>query len=219
MTNVDALVRRIDQEMLAEVNRKKAAWEEVERENRERGARLDRFDRVAGHLVELLKPRMDAFLEHFKPVVKATPEVGQHARGMHLELTSTRAKVTLVFAVLPDVSVTHVRLESTIEIVPVWVPYDKQANLEFPLDAVPDDRVVEWFDNRVVAFVKAYLGLVRQDDELLESLKDYLVEDPVAKIRFPHYLAGATLQRDGRTWYFVDESTRRQFEQLPAAKT
>ena len=43
--------------------------------------------------------------------------------------------------------------------------------------------------------------------------KDQLVEDPVAKIRFPKYLAASALERDGRTYYFVDEDTRRELEQ------
>src|SRR5262245_11964081 len=69
-----------------------------------------------------------------------------------------------------------------------------------------------------VAFVKTYLAVVRQDEALREHLKDQLVEDPVAKIRFPKYLAASTLERDGRTYYFVDEDTRREFEKQPAAR-
>jgi YHS domain-containing protein len=53
---------------------------------------------------------------------------------------------------------------------------------------------------------------VRQDAALREQLKDQLVEDPVARICFPRYLASSTLERDGRTYYFVDEDTRREFE-------
>jgi YHS domain-containing protein len=37
-------------------------------------------------------------------------------------------------------------------------------------------------------------------------------EDPVAGIRFPKYLASSTLERDGRTYYFVDEEICREFE-------
>jgi hypothetical protein len=34
----------------------------------------------------------------------------------------------------------------------------------------------------------------------------------------PKYLAASTLERGGRTYYFVDEDTRREFEKEPAAK-
>jgi YHS domain-containing protein len=173
---------------------------------------------VAQHIVELLKPRLDAFLERFQPVVKAEPRVREHTRALNLEFAATVAKVTLTFEVFPDGDVNHVRLECTQEIIPVVVRYDKQSVLEFPLDAVQDDAVVQWFDDRVVAFVKAYVALVRQDADLREHLKDQLVEDPVTKIRFPKYLASSTLERDGRTYYFVDEDTRREFEEDLVAK-
>src|SRR5262245_21750207 len=70
-------------------------------------------------------------------------------------------KVTLRFEVFPDQDVSHARLECAQEIVPVVGPYDKQAVLERPLDAVQDDAVVQWFDERIVGFVKAYLALGR----------------------------------------------------------
>ena len=80
-----------------------------------------------------------------------------------------------------------------------------------------DDAVVQWFDDRIVAFVKGYIALVRQDAALQEQLKDQFVEDPVARIRFPKYLASSTLERDGRTYYFVGEDSRREFEKQLAA--
>ena len=137
---------------------------------------------------------------------------------MTLTFAATVAKVTLPFEVFPDEDVSHLRLECTQEIIPVLVRYDKQSVLEFPLDAVQDDAVVQWFDERIVAFVKAYMALLRQDDALKEHLKDQFVEDPVAKIRFPKYLASSTLERNGRTYYFVDEDTRREFEKEPATR-
>jgi YHS domain-containing protein len=218
MTDVNTLIRRIDQELAAEVTRQKTFWAEGARADRERGLRLQRYEAVAKHLIELLKPRLDAFIERFKPVVKAEPSVREHTRAINLTFAATLAKVTLLFEVFPDPDVSHVRLECTLEIIPVWVPYDKQSVLEFPLDAVQDDAAVQWFDERIVAFVKAYVALVRQDTDLKEHLKDQLVEDPVAKIRFPKYLASSTLERGGRTYYFVDEDTHREFEKGLAAK-
>jgi YHS domain-containing protein len=137
---------------------------------------------------------------------------------VNLNFAATVAKVTLRFEVFPDQNVNHVRLECTQEIIPVVVHYDKQAVLEFPLDGVQDDAVVQWFDDRLVAFVKAYVALVRQDAALREQLKDQFVEDPVARVQFPKYLASSTLERDGRTYYFVDDETRREFEKQPAAQ-
>src|SRR5262249_15438615 len=218
MTDVTTLIRRIDQELAADVKDQKAAWEAIAAASRERGPPLQRYEACAKHIVELLKPRLAAFVERFKPVVQAEPVVREHTRAMNLTFAATVAKVTLLFEVYPDSEANNVRLECTQEIIPVVVRYDKQSVLEFPLDGVQDDAVVQWFDERIVAFVKAYLALVRQDAALKEHLKDLLVEDPVAKIPSPKSLAASTLERDGRTYYFVDEDTRREFEREPAAK-
>jgi YHS domain-containing protein len=216
MTDVDTLIRRIDQELEAEVKDQKAAWAERAQAAREHDLALQRYEPVAKHIIELLKPRLTAFIDRFKAVVKAEPSVRGSTRAMHMMFSATVAKVTLTFEVFPDRDVSHVRLECSQEIVPVLVRYDKQVAVEFPLDAVPDDAVIQWFDERIVTFVKAYLAIVRQDANLKEHIKEQLVEDPVAKIRFPQYLASSTLERGGRTYYFVDEETRREFEKQPA---
>ena len=43
-------------------------------------------------------------------------------------------------------------------------------------------------------------------------LQDHMVEDPVAKVRFPKFAAAAKLEQNGKTFYFIDESTLREFE-------
>jgi YHS domain-containing protein len=218
MTDINALINRIDQEIAAEVGRQKTGWAELLQANRERGLRLQRYETEAQHIIELVKPRLDAFLSRFKAVVKAEPLVREHTRAVNLTFAATVAKATLRFEVFPDRDVTHIHLECTQEIIPALVRSDRQSGLEFPLGGVQDDAVVEWFDERIVAFVKAYVALVRQDETLREQLKDQFVEDPVARVQFPKYLASSTLERDGRTYYFVDEETRREFEKQPAAK-
>jgi YHS domain-containing protein len=218
MTDVDTFIHRIDQELAAEVKREKAAWAEVAQTNRERGPKLERIDALAKHVIELLKPRLAAFIERFKAVVKAEPLVREHTRALNMTFAATVAKVNLRFEVFPERDLSHVRLECTQEIVPVVVQYDKQSVLDLSLDAAQDDAVVQWFDERIMAFIKAYLAIVRQDAVLREHLKDQLVEDPVAKICFPKYLASSTLERDGQTYYFVDGDTRQEFEKNLAGK-
>jgi YHS domain-containing protein len=218
MTDVDTLIRRIDQELEADVQGEKAAWAERARAAREHALGLQRYEPVAKHIIELLKPRLAAFIDRFKDVVKAEPSVRDSTRSMKMTFSATVAKVTLTFEVYPDRDASHVRLECSQDILPVLIRYDKHSFVEFPLDAVPDDAVIQWFDERIVTFVKAYLAIVRQDAKLQEHLKEQFVEDPVTKIRFPKYLASSSLERGGQTYYFVDEDTRREFEKQPAEK-
>jgi YHS domain-containing protein len=218
MTETKSLIDRIDQAVAAEVARQKTGWAEMQRTNRERVERLERYEAQAEHIIELVKPRLIAFIEKFKAVVKAKPEVRQHTRAVNLTFAATVAKATLRLEVFPDQDVNNIRLECTQEIIPVLVPYDKQSVLQFPLDGVRDDAVVQWLDDRIVTFFKVYIALVRQDAALQAQLVDQFVEDPVAKIRFPKYLASSTIEHAGQTYYFVDEETRREFEKQQAAK-
>ena len=39
-----------------------------------------------------------------------------------------------------------------------------------------------------------------------------MVEDPVAKVRFPKFAAAAKLEQNGKTFYFIDELTLREFQ-------
>jgi YHS domain-containing protein len=215
MSDINALIARIDQEIAGEVGRAKSDWAKQVEANHERGLRLQRYETEAQHIIKLLGPRLGAFIERFKPVVKVEPMIRQTTRAVNLTFAATLAKVTLRFEVFPDRDVNQIRLECTQEIIPMLVPFDKQSVLEFPLGGVQDDAMVQWFDDRIVGFVKAYVALVRQDAALREQLTDQFVEDPVARIRFPKYLAASTLDRDGRTYYFVDEQTRREFEKQP----
>jgi YHS domain-containing protein len=212
MRDINFLIKRIDQEIAAETERQKSDWTRLERANREREVRLQRYEADAKHIIELVKPRLDAFIERFKAVVKAEPMVREHTRAVNLTFAATVANATLRFEVFPEKDGNSIRLECTQEIIPKLVRYDKQSAMEFPLGGVEDDAVVQWLDDRILAFVKAYIALVRQDAALQEQFKDLFVEDPVARIRFPKYLASSTLERDGRTYYFVDEETRREFE-------
>jgi len=217
MTGLNDLIKRIDQEIAAEVAHEKAVSAELMRWSREREMRLRRHEVDARHVIELLKPRLDVFIERFKPVINVEPAIHQHTSWVRLTFASRVAKVTLKFSVSPDQEVSHICIDCTQEIVPVLVSYDKQSSIEFPLGEVNDEPLIQWFDDRIVEFVKAYIAVVRQDTALKEQLKDDFVEDPVAKIRFPKFVAQSTLERDGKVYYFVDEETRREFEQQKTA--
>jgi YHS domain-containing protein len=58
--------------------------------------------------------------------------------------------------------------------------------------------------------VQTYLSL--SDSE--SYLKDHMVQDPIALVRFPSFAAGATLEWNGQKYYFLAEETRREFAEL-----
>ena len=57
-------------------------------------------------------------------------------------------------------------------------------------------------------FVHTYLAL----HENPYYLQDQMVQDPIAKVQFPKFAAAAQLEQNGKTLYFIDESTFREFQ-------
>src|SRR5262249_39817850 len=92
-------------------------------------------------------------------------------------------------------------------IIPVLIRFNPHAELEFPLDAVDKEAVAKWMDDRIVEFVQTYFSLGENDI----YLKDYMVEDPIAHVRFPKFAAAASLEWQAQKHYFISEETRQEF--------
>jgi YHS domain-containing protein len=63
-------------------------------------------------------------------------------------------------------------------------------------------------------FVRTYIAMGESES----YTRQHMVEDPVAHVRFPDFAAGATLEWQGRKYYFIDDQTRQEFEETVAAK-
>ena len=67
--------------------------------------------------------------------------------------------------------------------------------------------MTKWLDDRIVGFVELYIQI--HEGEIFEKAE--YVEDPVAKVKFPKFAAGATLEHGGQTYFFIDETTKAEF--------
>jgi YHS domain-containing protein len=122
------------------------------------------------------------------------------------------AQIVLKFSAATDSDVRNLVLNYNLEILPILMRFDAHSILEMPLDRVDADVVAQWTDDRIVDFVKTYVAL----HENQYYLKDYLVDDPIAGVRFPKYAAAATLDANGKTYYFISDETRAEFESREA---
>jgi YHS domain-containing protein len=152
--------------------------------------------------------------QKFGEKVDVKPVIEPGRRSASFAFKSELARIDLRFAVAPDPEVNNVVFSYDLEIIPILMKYDSHDEIEFPLDAVDTDVLGKWLDDCIIRYVKSYLAM----RENQYYLKDQMVEDPVAKLKFPKFAAGATLEVKGKTVYFVDESTRREFEQQQSAK-
>jgi YHS domain-containing protein len=93
--------------------------------------------------------------------------------------------------------------------------FEKHSSLTVPLDQVDDATIVNWVDERIVAFVRTFLAI----HENRYYQKGILVTDPISGTEMPTFAACCTLESGGKTYYFVSEDTKREFERQQQRKS
>jgi YHS domain-containing protein len=208
MPDVSNLASRLDAEFAAvEEKVKKFQAGQVE-EYQERQKRLEQLGTVFDQLREVWKPRLELLVKKFEGRVQATPRVVPSAREATFNFQSHLAHVRLKLSACTDRDVRKVILSYDLAIIPILMQFKPHDEVEFPLNAVDKEAVARWIDDRIVDFVRTYFSM--GENEIY--LKDEMVEDPVAHVRFPRQAAAAAVEWQGKKFYFIGEETRREFE-------
>jgi YHS domain-containing protein len=207
MSDISSLASQIDAEFAAVAEKVKRFQAEQLQEHQARQKRMEQLGKVFDEMREVWGPRLDFLVKRFGDRVKVMPRIIPSTREATFEFSSTLAKVCLKFSAYTDRDVQKVILSYDLEIIPILMRYTPHAEIEFPLDKIDKEVAGKWIDARIVEFVRTYLSL--GDNEWY--LKDQMVEDPIAKVRFPKQAAGATLEWQGQKYYFVGEETQREF--------
>jgi YHS domain-containing protein len=208
MSDVATLLTRIDAEFSALDARIKQAQTERLQEHRERQDRLASFEQQLEALTAVWKPRLEALIERFGDRVKVTPRLASSSREVGLDFQSNLARIRLRFSATTDHDVRKLILNYNLEIIPVLMQFDSHQQADWPIDAIDEQAIASWVDDRIVDFVKTYLSLHENE----HYLKDDMVEDPVARVRFPRFAAATTSTWNGKTYYFIGDETRREFD-------
>jgi YHS domain-containing protein len=208
----ETLAARIDAEFVAAEQKLKQLQQQQVEQYEQRQHRLAKLEQTLDKHRDVWRPRLETLANRFADRVKITPAIVPAQRSARLEFQSELAQVRLRFSVSPDEEVRQVVFKYDLEILPVLMKFEAHNEIQFPLDRVDADALGKWIDERIMTFVRTYLSMY----ENTYYLKDHLVQDPVAKVRFPKYAAAAQLERDGQTVYFISEATRRQYEQQNA---
>ena len=216
MADRPSLAERIDAEFTAATQQVAHQRKQRLQEFQSKKKRLEDFEKTLDSLRDVWRPRLETLAARFADRVKVSPTVEAGRRQATFQFQSELARIKLRFAVLTDDDVRNAVFQCDLEILPILMQFDSHNELRMPVDAVDRDALGAWIEDRIIGFVQTYLALHQNNN----YLKDYLVEDPVAKVRFPKYAAGATLDWKGEKVYFLGDETRQQFERehAPAAK-
>jgi YHS domain-containing protein len=208
MSDVSGLLERIDAEFSALKDKIKKAQGEQLQEHKDRQQRLAAFEKELATLPEVWKPRLEALVQRFGDRAKATPVLESSTRSVSMDFQSELAKIRLRLSAATDQDVRNLILNYDLSILPALMQFDSHQQAEWPLNAVDRKAIGDWVDDRIVSFVKTYLSLHENE----YYLKEHMVSDPVAGVRFPKYAAASSLEWGGKTYYFIGDETRREFE-------
>lgn len=208
MPDVSTLLDRIDAEFSALDAKIKRAQGEKQQEHQDRQQRLALFEKELATLPDVWKPRLQALIQRFGDRAKVSPVVDSSSRSATLDFQSELAKIKLRLSAATDQDVRNLILLYDLEILPTLMQFDSHQQAQWPLNAIDRKAIGDWVDDRIVSFVKTYLSLHENE----YYLKEHMVKDPVAGVRFPKFAAAATTEWGGKTYYFIGEDTRREFE-------
>lgn len=207
MSEANALLSRIDAEFAAVQERIKKFQAVGVQEFEQREKRLGLFSKLCEDLRDIWRPRLEALATKFGDRVKVAPTLTPTKRFVVFSFLSELADIKLTFTVTTDADVQKLVLDYDLHILPILMRFTPHAQIDFPLLSVDRAAVGQWIDDRIVDFVRTYLSLHENE----HYLKDHMVQDPIAGVRFPKFAAAATLDWQGKTYYFIGEETRRTF--------
>ena len=212
MNDVHSLLSKIDAEFDAAKQRIAEFQQQKLDEYQARQQRLEQFSQTCDTLREVWGPRLDALAERFGDRASVTPNVTPSLREARFHFQSQLARIELSFSAMPDTDVHNLVVRYDLKVLPILMQFKNSDTLSLPLDKVDPKVVADWIDDRIIDFVKTYLA-IHENQHYMNYLKEYMVEDPIAGVRFPKYAAATSCEFDGKTYYFIGEPTCQEFRQ------
>jgi hypothetical protein len=204
---VNDLINRIENTFTAVKDKAKQQQQQELKFFQERQQLMKDYENVQKQIVEIARPRLQALAQRAGQRVSVTPSITEGRRSATFEFRSQKAHITLTFSVAPDREIKNAVVECNLKIVPVLWKFDSHSEFSTPIAGFDGTRLTQWLDDRIVSFVELYVQI--HEGEIFEKAE--YVEDPVAKVKFPKFAAGATLDHAGKTHYFIDNQTRAEF--------
>lgn len=208
MADLSGLLQRIRDEFAASEQKLKdfqARQIEAHHARQEREAKLEQ---IFVQLQETIRPRLEALAKEFGDRLQVAPLIKPGRRQATMQVKSPLATIKLQLSACANSDVTKLVLAYDLDILPILMEFERHSEIEFPIDAVEPEALAAWLDDRIVGFVRTYLSLHENE----YYLKDQMVNDPIANVRFPKFAAAAQRQRGRETVYFISEETATEFD-------
>lgn len=210
MATLDALESQIRDRLTAASGSQHMRRAKLQHAMEEHEQRSLLFAAVASRLLgDAIRPRMEVLVTHF-PNARLTIIDDMTTRQCACGFDRTPefpASTTLTIGVAPDSVVASAVISYSLEILPVFIEFERQDQLVLPLDKVDVTAVASWLDGKVLSFVDTYLKLQTID----QYQRDNFVIDPVCGMRINRADAGASADYRGKQYHFCVEACRERF--------
>lgn len=176
--------------------------------------RHQRFTALADRLTaEIIRPRLAKLASFFENAEVLDPERAGRHLGVCVFKHTTRFPATarLELGLSYDRQAANLLLLCRLQILPIFFDFPKQDEHLLPLESVKDDDVAVWFEDKIAAFLDAYLRVETHD----HYQTDNMVIDPVCGMSINKLHAAARMDHQGVTYYFCVEDCRNKFAEDP----
>jgi len=207
------LENRIDQELTQAETRIEEIRDQAGRDFQEMQKRRDVFRKVASSVLEHGGYPLQKLADRFDnaELVRTEDHGGRRVvvRFKHTPRFPATAEFRLDLS--HDEEIRQLLVFSDVRILPVFLDFDRGGAISFDLDAVDEERLLAWLEDRIVTFVEDYLKIPFVE----EYQKENLVTDPVSSRRFSKLFAEGQAVHRGHTYYFLSTETKVAFEEDP----
>ncbi len=176
--------------------------------------RSHQFNEAASRVMrDIIRPRMEILTSQFDNATLTDSDEQQNLRCVCVFGRTARypAETRLDIGIGHDGEIENLLLSYNLQILPVFIRFDRHDEMACPLDEVDDNRFAAWVENKIEQFVDTYLSLEHSPQYQRENL----VTDPVCGMTINKTVATSQAKHQGKAHYFCTEDCHRAFVEHP----
>ena len=216
MSGLNELEQRIkeklaDHQAQAESQKNQLAERMVKVDNRHQ-----QFTVLADQLMnKIVRPRLQKLASFFDNAEMLSADQSGRHTGVCVFKHSVRfpAATRLELGLSRDGQAENLLLLFKLQILPVFFQFPDHDQMIVPLEKVIEEKAAAWFDEKIVAFLDAYLRLETLD----QYQADNLVPCPVCGMHLNKLHAPVQMEYQNQAFYFCVENCRKTFAENPSS--
>jgi hypothetical protein len=221
MTDIDEFKAKLRGEVSSAMERIHRMQDQAAEQYREMQSNYGVFLDLSQRIHEAARPWVEAFAESLPDVTPVVTErdfgpAGRVFHGAFVTFSLSKsercpANVKLRFGLDAGDAVDSLILCYDLEIVPVFIEFERHDQIALHLEPSSVGKAVEWFRGKALAFTKTYVSVFFNP----YYQKGSEAPDIVLGRTFPRALARGQTEYRGFRYYFLTDESQKAFEQEP----